>query len=157
MSNAENIAGVNEKNSNKAKARLFEALEAPTLAEAIARYGRTNAAFWRATKHHGVREETKERYREQMLAANRARAAHISAKAREARLEKTRIRKANLVEDVLFLTEAGEHPDNAAKRLGYKNPESLERALINADHGHLMAGLFRNDRMYSPMDQRTWV
>ena len=35
----------------------------------------------------------------------------------------------HVIEDVIWLTDCGEHPENIARRLGYKEPKNLERTL----------------------------
>lgn len=35
----------------------------------------------------------------------------------------------NVIEDVIWLTDCREHPENIARRLGYRSPDNLARTL----------------------------
>ena len=53
----------------------------------------------------------------------------------------------DLLEDLLFLVQMGEHPENVAKRLGYANVRNLSRRLYLMHRPDVVHVLIRNDRL----------
>ncbi len=53
-------------------------------------------------------------------------------------------RRRAVVEDVIWLTDCGEHPENVARRVGYRSPETLARALQDWDEHSLARRLNRS-------------
>jgi hypothetical protein len=135
--------------------RMLTAIEQPTLQGAIDSYGRQNNTFWHAVRVLDLEPTVDEKYAVELearrlrgmaqsqAAAARGRAVH--------RANRTAARVAHdeaLVEDADWLAQTGEHPANAAKRLGYETVKGLERALDRAHRPDLMLRLLDNDGMH---------
>lgn len=116
--------------------RLQKASKEPTLARAIEAYGGGRESFWAAARKNGRNAEFKVQFAEDIRAARAAGA-----------IKRNGSRRAITVENAEFLARTGEHPINAARRLGYENHQSLERALLRAGRQDIATALRANDRM----------
>lgn len=139
------------------QARINEALKSPTLDGAIESYGRTWPAFLRALREAGRVDEVRTKYAADFTARTEAQAVRTAKIIGDKNRAAGEIRRAALVEDAEFLVRNGEHPENAAKRLGYNNFQALARALERANRTDLITGLYRNDRAgWGPVADRAW-
>lgn len=102
-----------------------------TLDEAAEAYGQKLDVFLKAAKRYNLRDE---------LLAKFTGGKDILAYRAEQRTQA-------LVEDADWLARTGEHPLNAAKRLGFNSVHALERRLERAGRYDLMTRLFANDGM----------
>lgn len=115
-----------ERRAAQAHERFERAMLEPTLVGAQETYS-TRQAFWMQAKREGRTEEVKEKYAEDRKAARRKgwEAAALTNRANAPYLD----RPGDLMEDIDFLARTGEHPERAAKRLGYHSYGTLERSV----------------------------
>lgn len=125
--------------------RLTQAIEAGATREEAARiYGSSIVAMSAAATRHDMRAEYEAQFGDEIRSVARERLIEAGAKGREAQSAQAVVRREALLEDAEFLAAHGEHPEQAAVRLGHGSWEALERALHRSDRGDLAARLLQN-------------
>jgi hypothetical protein len=139
----------------RTRQRMLAAIEMPTFQDAKEAYGSADNNFWRAVRKCDLEAVVREKYAFELEAARQRRLAktrEAAAKGREVANAQAEARKIErdqaLIEDGEFLARLGEHPSNAARRLGYKNTLTLERALDRVGRHDIMARLWENDGLH---------
>lgn len=120
--------------SSEATERFLAALEAPTLAEAVAAYGRAETTFWKRARWEGLTEQIKAKYAHEFVERDAKRIRENREKlaaGRVIQLEMDRQRTADFIEDAEWLALTGEDRDGAVRRLGYESWNALWTRLSN--------------------------
>lgn len=123
------LGAANSARTEKSRKTLNEALRQETFDDAMAIWGGSTSAFWKAAKRYGRREEAKAKFA-------RPRTPNIAGEDRLTRDE--------LIEDAEFLAQTGESQDGAARRMGFKSWDSLYTRLSNYDRLDIADRISRN-------------
>lgn len=123
------LGPANKARTEMSMAKLDEAMQQATFDDAMAVWGGSSSAFWKAAKRYGKREEAKAKFA-------RPRTSNAAGESRLTRDE--------LIEDAEFLARTGENQEGAVKRLGYKSWGSLYARLSNYDRLDIADRLLQN-------------
>lgn len=133
--------------------RLLKAMEETTLVAAKAHYS-SPEVFWDAARRYKLAADIKAQYAEEMR-RNRSEQRKL-ANQDPAIIARNEARKANLIEDALFMAIHGETTEGAARRLGFKSWNSLyKRLTTDYDRPDITDRLTRNTERDGHLRQGT--
>ena len=134
------LGPANKARTEKAMRTLDEAMKEPTFDDAMAIWGGSSSAFWKAAKRYGRRDEAKRKFA-------RPRTPKIAGE--------NRLTQWELIEDAEFLARTGENQDGAARRMGFKSWDSLYTRLSNYDRLDIADRITRNSQSTGRVHQGT--
>ncbi len=112
------LGPANKARTEKARAKLDAAMQEATMGQALAVWGGSSSAFWKATKRYGRRPEAKAKFA-------KLRTPNVAGE--------NRLTRDELIEDAEFLARTGETREGATRRLGYRSWGSLYARLSDYD------------------------
>lgn len=130
----------NSARTEKSRRTLDEALRQATFDDAMAIWGGSSSAFWKAAKRYGRREEAKAKFA-------RPRTPKIAGE--------NRLTRDELIEDAEFLAQTGENQDGATRRMGFKSWDSLYTRLMKYDRLDIADRISRNSQSAGRVHQGT--